>query len=941
MSSKNKPRGWVVPAFCAAVLAGLFWRSFLPGYVHFNNDGPLGALSTAWMQFPGCMTGQWDDINLIGANVGTATPDIISLIRWAFGPVGCAKFVAFIALWILGTAAWVFFRQLKLSALASTLGALAAMLNSTFFSTACWGVASQEIAAGMDFFALALVVGSTPEMPALVRSARLALAGLCVGMNVMEAADIGALYSLLIAMFVFFHALATSEGAILKKAIRGVGRVVVVAAFAGFIAVQIVVALVGTSVQGVAGTAQDEGTKAAQWDWATQWSLPKAETFGLFIPGLFGYKLNTPADMMPELQDAYRNGAYWGGMGRDPAIDRYFDAGSPGQQPSGFMRFTGGGNYCGILVLLIAGWAIAQSFRRQNSLFPAAQKRMIWFWTAVIFLCLLFAWGRFAPFYALLYQLPYFSTIRNPAKFLNFFSFALVIVFAYGVHALNRRYLDAAAKQAAGLSGQIKAWWAKATGFDRKWTFASLGLLVAGVLGWLIYSAQKPALIAYLQKVGFGDPDPTHENSAPVIAAFSLGQAGWFLALFAIALGLLLLVISGYFNGPRAKIGAVLLGGFLIFDMGRANLPWVVHWDYKQKYEVGSLNPIVEFLRDKPYEHRVAYGVPWPLSTPPQFELFDQLYKIEWMQHHFPYYNIQSLDIVQMPRTAEDIKAFQQMFRVRLRPASAGGYEIVPESFPLAAREWQLTNTRYLLGPAGFVDVLNQQLDPVQHRFRIVQRFTVALKPGVEQFHQRLEELSAFPNENGDYALIEFTGALPRAKLYSHWQANPPAAVSGFTTNGLSDTELSVLASAGTNDFLTLKTLASPAFDPQQTVLLAKPLPNSAASTNDNPGTVEYKSYSPKQIVLAANVAVPSVLLLNDKFDPQWRVTVDGQPAELLRCNFLMRGVYLPTAGQHTVEFQFSLPHRPLYITLAGLGVAVLLCAFLALNARKRQAVAS
>ena len=61
------------------------------------------------------------------------------------------------------------------------------------------------------------------------------------------------------------------------------------------------------------------------------------------------------------------------------------------------------------------------------------------------------------------------------------------------------------------------------------------------------------------------------------------------------------LVIAGYFSGPRAKIGAVLLGAFLILDLSRANLPFIVHWDYKQKYEVGTLNPIVEFLREKPY----------------------------------------------------------------------------------------------------------------------------------------------------------------------------------------------------------------------------------------------------------------------------------------------------------------------------------------------------
>jgi hypothetical protein len=489
-----------------------------------------------------------------------------------------------------------------------------------------------------------------------------------------------------------------------------------------------------------------------------------------------------------------------------------------------------------------------------------------------------------------------------------------VIIFAYGIHGLNRRYLDVTAIKAAGIKAQIKKWWAKVNSFDRKWTYATIGLFGASVLGWLIYTAQKPALIQYLQKVGFGDMNPANDTSAPAIAAFSIGQAGWFLVLFAIAVGLLLLVIAGYFNGPRAKLGMVLLGGFLLLDLGRANLPWLTDWDYKQKYEVGSLNPIVEFLRDKPYEHRVAYCVPAPLATPDQWELFDELYKIEWMQHHFPYYNIQSLDLVQNPRPPADMERYERDFQIGLHPAPGGGYEVAPESLPLAARKWQLTNTRYLLGPAGFADVLNQQFDPEQHRFRIVQRFDVLPKPGIAAAG-RLEELTAVPNDNGNYALIDFTGALPRAKVYSCWQVN-------------------------TNDAVNLKTLANLSFDPAKTVLISTPesgLP--ATATNEDSGSVEFKGYQTKHIVLSAQTSVPSVLLLNDKFDPDWQVTVDGQPANLLRCNFMMRGVYLPAAGTHTVDFMFTLPHRQLYVTLSAMAVGLGLCGFLAFASRKRQTV--
>jgi len=61
---------------------------------------------------------------------------------------------------------------------------------------------------------------------------------------------------------------------------------------------------------------------------------------------------------------------------------------------------------------------------------------------------------------------------------------------------------------------------------------------------------------------------------------------------------------------------------------------------------------------------------------------------------------------------------------------------------------------------------------------------------------------------------------------------------------------------------------------------------------------------------------------------------VDGKPAELLRCNFIMRGVYL-SPGQHTVEFDFSLPNKPLYLTLSAIGVGILLGGLLLLRGKR------
>ena len=910
---RSFPRWWV-PVFLAGILVVLFWKSFLPDYVAFANDGPLGQQHASWGKMPGAMSAIWGDLNDIGSPGGAFTPSISTLLHWVLGPLGYSRFYTPVSLFILGISIWFFFRQMRFSNLAAALGGTAGMLVTTSFSDACWGVASHEIAIGMDFCALGLFAGNAYEPSAARRWLRLALAGLCVGINVIEAADIGAILSVFVALFVFFQSLVEDNGTLVVRAARGAVRTMVIALFAGFIAFQSVSNLVTTSITGIVGTQQDAETKMRQWDFATQWSLPKKETLGLIVPGLFGYRMDTPKDMAQMLQDPYQGGVYWGGIGRTPAIDRWLDSGGKGPQPPGLWRFSGTGEYEGVLVVLIAIWAIAQSLRGKNSVFTPAQRKFILLGAVLLVLSLLMSWGRFAPaFYGAFYQLKYASTIRNPAKFLIVFTFVLVMLFGYGLQGLWKLYL-----QPAGQPGRLGAWWARVRGFDRGWAIGSLGTVLLSFVALVIYASQKTKLIEYLGVVGYDERASFPTFRPSVIAAFSMGQAIWFVVTFAVAVGLLTLIVAGNFSGKRARMGSLLLGALLVFDMGRANLPWIIHWDYKQKYEVGTLNPIVDFLTQHPYEHRVAK---LPFNTPPGYEAFEQLYDIEWMQHLFPYYDIQSLDKVQMPRMPVDLEAYERM----LTPHSM-------DDVAVFTRYWQLTNTRYLLGPAGFLEVLNGQLDPAQHRYRIAQRFNVVLKPGVEQYHQRLEELTAVPNDNGDYALFDFTGALPRARLYARWETNSTTDISRFSTNGLSDNEQYVLSGVGTNGFLTLKKLAAPAFDPQQAVLLDAPLATPSGAATDA-GTVDFESYSTKDIRFHANVTAPAVLLDNDHFDPNWQAFIDGKPAPLFHANFIMRGLFIEP-GQHEVELRFVLPPGPIYITLAGFAIALALVGWLLISKR-------
>jgi hypothetical protein len=379
---------------------------------------------------------------------------------------------------------------------------------------------------------------------------------------------------------------------------------------------------------------------------------------------------------------------------------------------------------------------------------------------------------------------------------------------------------------------------------------------------------------------------------------------------------LVALVLSGWFAGRRAGIGVMLLGLLLLIDLGRANQPWVIVWDYDQRYQS---NPIVDLLREKPYEHRVArlpHVIPMvlpALKVPEQViqaESYfgDAIYSQEWAQHILLYYNIQSLDVVQMRSMPEDIKAYQ--FEAFLpHPWPPSNMQELQQAMVPVRRQWELTNTRYLLGTASLAQVLNGLLDPLQQRFRIVQRFNVVNKPGVTN-PTKIAEQTAELSTNGMFALFEFTGALPRAKLYSNWEVN-------------------------TNAEATLKRIASAEFDPTKSVVVSEQIPPASAttSTNENAGTVEFASYEPNHILLKANATAPSILLLNDRYDSNWKVTVDGKPVTLLHANYIMRGVQL-TAGAHTVDYRFAPPVNLFYVSLSAIVVGIGLLGFLAISNR-------
>src|SRR5205085_8971356 len=127
------------------------------------------------------------------------------------------------------------------------------------------------------------------------------------------------------------------------------------------------------------------------------------------------------------------------------------------------------------------------------------------------------------------------------------------------------------------------------------------------------------------------------------MASFSIQEFGWFVLFLILTVALLTAIFTGRFAGQRGRWGAILLGVLLMLDLVRADLPWIIYQNYVYKY---ASNPVIDLLHDKPYEHRVALFPMDRFQWPPEFKPVSQLYgalaglyRVEWAQHQFQYYN--------------------------------------------------------------------------------------------------------------------------------------------------------------------------------------------------------------------------------------------------------------------------------------------------------------
>ncbi len=107
----------------------------------------------------------------------------------------------------------------------------------------------------------------------------------------------------------------------------------------------------------------------------------------------------------------------------------------------------------------------------------------------------------------------------------------------------------------------------------------------------------------------------------------------------------------------------------------------------------------------------------------------------------------------------------------------------------------------------------------------------------------------------------------------------------------------------------------------------------------DPASTIQLADYDSDFVTYAVDAKKDELALFSEIYYPRgWQITIDGEPAEMLRANYTLRALPIP-AGQHTVEFRFDPQSIKVTdgIAYAALIIMLLTALFLVYNAVRRR----
>ncbi|NDV82039.1 YfhO family protein [Bacteroides sp. 51] len=107
-------------------------------------------------------------------------------------------------------------------------------------------------------------------------------------------------------------------------------------------------------------------------------------------------------------------------------------------------------------------------------------------------------------------------------------------------------------------------------------------------------------------------------------------------------------------------------------------------------------------------------------------------------------------------------------------------------------------------------------------------------------------------------------------------------------------------------------------------------------STKDSLASMRITSYQPNHLIYESSSEQGGVVVFSEIYYPGWKATIDGQPAEIGRANYILRAMNIP-AGKHTIEMRFDPTSLKVTEGIAYGGLALLLIGVIVLLLQYRK----
>lgn len=533
----------------------------------------------------------------------------------------------------------------------------------------------------------------------------------------------------------------------------------------------------------------------------------------------------------------------------------------------GTKPYCGNSESVGYFVIVFGILGIIFGFRRKD--FTAK----FFFWGGII--ALLLSFGQFppgSPFFWIWSRLPIMDKLRAPAKFIGVFAFAFSILAAFGfqwVLQAIRKY----PKPDKPHDVKKTAITPERHEFNIVMYFM-VGLLAAGFLWMIGVMMSGTGIIASLGKVQYDNMN----NALLRMNIYSVLTLAVFYLVWAVRKENLVKQLKVIYFIPFIIL--------LFYELWSINL-FYINKAYFNPQEFFVKDGVTDYLTKDTGKFRA--GISMYFTTPTQVAAIPvTAVGSEYMNHNFKYYDIDTMDTTAMSRVEPEYDAY---FRAMLagsgvNPAFMQSGDGLVKYLPdMNIRLMQIANVKYLITD-GYIYVGNQRL---LIAYSLTNNTNFAYIQSLPGIYNTTQYLFAVKNP------------LPRVGLF-------PAFV------------------AVTNNADALKYLANPAFDFHKAAVVLGNMPDNSTNTVDviPQKVVEYEPWYLKINVISNQQG--GILLNVTRYDPEWKVYVDGKSAELLRVNYIMQGVKLEP-GDCTVEFRFEPTSSLLKVSLGVIGGGVLLSA--------------